>query len=130
MQLAGGDGRLEDKAQEKRSVRGALAVHGFRASRLAPEKRQQAAAVQGDLRSSIHDPRSSTQRGRAGAGCAAGFGLDHRDVVVVRRFRTHELAGEVAGELECETRTPLRCSLFGLQFPAMIKSFADPLTEN
>lgn len=38
--------------------------------------------------------------GRAGAGVTAGFGQDHRDVVVVRRFRAHELAGEVAGELE------------------------------
>ena len=38
--------------------------------------------------------------GRAGAGCSAGFGLDHRDVVVVRRFRVHELAGELTGELE------------------------------
>lgn len=38
--------------------------------------------------------------GRAGAGCAAGFGQDHRDVIVVRRFRIEELAGEVAGEPE------------------------------
>ncbi len=36
----------------------------------------------------------------ARAGCAAGFRLDHRDVVVVRRFRVHELAGELTGELE------------------------------
>jgi hypothetical protein len=36
----------------------------------------------------------------AGAGGTAGFGQDYRDVVVVRRFRAHELAGEVAGELE------------------------------
>ena len=38
--------------------------------------------------------------GRTGAGDAAAFGLDHRDVVVVRRFRVHELAGEITGELE------------------------------
>jgi len=38
--------------------------------------------------------------GRAGAGDAAAFGLDHRDVVDVRRFYVHELAAEVAGELE------------------------------
>ena len=36
--------------------------------------------------------------GRAGAGCAAGFGLDHRDVVVVRRFRAHEFAGELTND--------------------------------
>jgi hypothetical protein len=38
--------------------------------------------------------------GRAGAGCSAGFEQDHRDVVVLSRFRTHELAGELTGELE------------------------------
>jgi hypothetical protein len=50
--------------------------------------------------SPIHDLRPSPWRGRAGAGCAAGFGLDHRDMLIVRRFRAQELAGEVAGENE------------------------------
>jgi len=40
------------------------------------------------------------QESRAGEGHAAALGVDHRDMVVVHRFRVHELAGEVAGELE------------------------------
>ena len=45
--------------------------------------------------------RSQTRRCRGGgAGIAAGFRLDHRDVVVVLRFRIQELAGEAAGENE------------------------------
>jgi hypothetical protein len=37
--------------------------------------------------------------GRTGAGDAAAFRVDHGNVVVVRRFRVNELAGEVTGEL-------------------------------
>jgi hypothetical protein len=88
------DTRLQD-TRRKSGELGAENARGFGSGPVGwlQESGSRLHAVQGGLRSSI-------KRGRAGAGGTTGFGQDHRDVIVVRRFRAHELAGELAVENE------------------------------